>query len=535
MNPSAIRNPAVRRRAGRRAGRTPSLALVLVWLAPVIVLLVVYRTSHLSAEKAIAILLALAVAVLAAVRPDRALLGLIAALPFQGLILAKLWALGLPVAVAKDLGSWKEALAIGVVIAGVAQLARTRPRLDLFDRLALAFVALSVLYLLLQPEIIPSAPSAMSVRLLGFRETAGFVLLAFSARHAPLPPRFLRQAATVVLVVGAVVGGVAIYEILDPHGWNVFVVGTVEYTRYQIAVLGTRPLNMWNILTYTQLGGSQVVRAGSVFLSPGTCGFYLLLAFALGLERTTRGGRFSTALAPMLLIGAGLVVTETRAAIIGALLVGLLAFRTASGRRRHFRTQAAIALGIVALVAVPVAAGSGLVSRFGLLGNSSNVSTKGHETGLIKGFDVVVSNPLGQGLGTGAGTGQRFAVQASTIPENNYIEVGDELGILPMLVFAALTLALVAALRRAAMLRSEPLVSAAWAAAAGLAVGAWFLQTWTDFSVAWTLWGLAGAAVGIAARRPQRRTGREAPAATGRSVEPPSRVASAPALAGHAG
>jgi len=39
------------------------------------------------------------------------------------------------------------------------------------------------------------------------------------------------------------------------------------------------------------------------------------------------------------------------------------------------------------------------------------------------------------------------------------------------------------------------------AAGVGLAVAAWFLQTWSDFAVAWTYWGIAGAMLGLARQR----------------------------------
>jgi hypothetical protein len=263
---------------------------------------------------------------------------------------------------------------------------------------------------------------------------------------------------------------------------------------------------MWNILIHGQIGGGQVIRVGSVFLSPLTCGFYLLISFAIGFERTLRRARLSRGLVPTLMIGAGLLLTETRSAIIGALLISFLAFQPAAGRPRHFRTQVALLLGVLALVAVPAAAASGVISRFSLLNDTHDVSTEGHLSGFWDGLGVIQAHPLGLGLGTGAGTGQRFKVQGLTIAENNYLEVGDELGIIPMILFIALTLALIFRLRQLARARDDPLITAAWAAAAGLAVSAWFLQTWSDFSVSWTFWCVAGAMLGAAARSTARTT-----------------------------
>jgi hypothetical protein len=223
------------------------------------------------------------------------------------------------------------------------------------------------------------------------------------------------------------------------------------------------------------------------------------------------------------LVGAALLLTQTRSAILGALLVAVLAFRPAAGRGRHWRTQVALLLAALALVAIPAAAGSGLSERVASSQNSSDQSTAGHVAGFSDGVSTIGRHPFGVGLGTGAGTGQRFDVQGDVIAENNYLEVGDELGVLPMLVFVALTVALLVALRRASREDPDALITAMWTAGVGLAVAAWFLQTWSDFAVAWTFWGLAGAALGIA-RRPATVAARSRRPVTAATGAPPGSI-----------
>jgi len=181
----------------------------LVWLLPILVIGAVYFSPHHIASPGTVTtgLAGLLVVLIAARRPDLSLLGLIIFLPFQGLLLSKLWAWGMPTSIVSHLGAWKEALALGVIVAGVRNLLATGRRLDTVDRLALAFVAFTLLYAAVQTAIVPEAPSASNVRLLGFRETSGFVLLLFGARHAPLGPAFGRRVARVLLVVGALVLG----------------------------------------------------------------------------------------------------------------------------------------------------------------------------------------------------------------------------------------------------------------------------------------------------------------------------------------
>jgi hypothetical protein len=475
-----------------------------IWLLPVLAIVSIYDFPHhfVTVDRAVTYLLALGLVVVASRRPDRSLLILIAVFPFAGFLLSELWALGMPASVVKHLGAWKEVLALGVVLAGARNFLTTGRRFDVVDRLALGFVVIAALYAALQAALIPGAPSASNVRLLGFRETAGFVLLLLGARHAPLPPGFLTRAGRVLVAVSAVVAALAVFENVASSTWNDFVVNTIKYTRYQIAVLDVSPFNVGDIRSYGHVGGSQIVRSGSVFVSSLTCGFYLVLGFAAGIERFVRKTAGPFVMLATIVIGAGLLLTQTRSAILAALIVAFLALEPAAGRRRHWRTQVALLLSALAIVAIPASIATGLVDRVGSITNQSDPSTAGHRAGFWTGLDVIRHHPLGQGLGTAVGTGQRFAFQNVTVPENNYLEVGAVLGVLPMLIFVALTVALVLRLRRAAREVVDPLVTASWAAVAGLAVSAWFLQTWAEFAVAWTVWGLAGAVLGVASRQP---------------------------------
>lgn len=496
-----------------------------LWLLAVLVILAVYfsPTHLISVQTAITGLVGLGLIVIAARWPDRSLIALIVFLPFQGFILAKLWAWGMPTSVVRHMGAWKEALALGVILAGARHFLATGRRADALDRIALGFVAIVVLYLLAQAAFLPSAPSAFAVRILGFRQDAGFVLLLLGARHAPLPHNFLDRGARAALAVAVVVAAVCVFESIDSSGWNRFVVNTIQYTRYQIGVLHGNPPNPNDIRIYGNVAGTQIVRAGSVFLSALTCGFYLVLGFALALERALRRDGAKWCLPALVLIGAGILLTQTRSAILGALVVALIAFRPAAGRSQHWRTQLAIVVAALAIVAIPAALATGLTKR--VTATSNNADNAAHVSAFWDGVRTIGHHPLGSGLGTSAGVGQQFdQSSALVIPENNYLQIGIELGVLPMLVFVALTVSLVLNLRSAARRRPQAAISAAWAAAAGLAVAAWFLQVWLDFAVAWTIWGLAGAALGasrVRARQRETDQPRTTPALASRAPEHP--------------
>jgi hypothetical protein len=469
------------------------------WLVPVALAAFVYGTRGAYVPRALAALAAVVVVLLAARRPDRSLLVLVGGLPFQGLVLAQLYRWGVPGAVVRPLGSWKEALGLGVVIAGVGGYRAGRRRLDPLDGLGFAYVAIVGAFALAPHFFAPGAPVDTSARSLAFRASAGFVILLLAARHAPLGDDFGDRLARVVMIVGCVVAAVCVYEYFFSASWNRWVVEKVQYTRYQVSILHTTPFNVADIRRYSTIGGHRVLRTGSVFLDPTTCGFFLVLPFAVAIERRLRKAARGVTLV-IVVVAAGLVLTETRAALLGALVVALLAMRPAAGRTLDRRLQFTFVLLAGMAVVVPAATAIGLGQRVTATSTQRDPSSVDHMRSFWTGVDAIKAEPLGHGLATSAGVGQRFDQGQATIGENSYLQVGIETGVGAMAVFIGITLSALGRLRRLSRRTSHLVTSAAFSAGAGLAIGACFLQTWTDFSVAWTFWALAGAAIGIAER-----------------------------------
>jgi hypothetical protein len=485
-----------------RPGRRPPTRRrsALLWLLPVLVSmsLYLYILPYGRGERAIAALLGLGIVAIASRRPDRALLAIIILLPFHQLLLAWLYRNGLSSSMVRSLAIWKEAMGMAIVVAGIRQFLLTGRRADLLDKLALAYIGIVVVYALFPHVFAPDAPIQGNIRSLGFRSSAGFVILMLGARHAKFPPGFSQRLVRVLVGVGVAVAGLAMFEFFFDVRWNDILVNDIGYSQYSIQVLSIRPFRPWDLRVFGSIGGREVLRVGSVLLTPIVLGFFLLPSFAVAIERVLRRGARAGLMVALVLVGAAVLLTQTRSALIGALVIAALAFRPAAGRRQRQRAQFTLVLGAVVLLALPAAVATGLAERTTGAVSGSEESAQGHIDAFFRGVDQLKAHPAGQGLGTSAGTGQRFFGGQASVNENYYIQVGTETGMVAMAVFVALTVVLVRTLRREARRRPTLLAAAVSGAGIGLAVGAFFLHVWADIATAWTFWGVAGAALSIA-------------------------------------
>jgi hypothetical protein len=458
----------------------------------------IYATHGRFVERGVAALLALGIVGLAVKRPDRALLVLIVGLPLQGMVLSLLYAWGAPAQLVRPMTAWKEALGIGVAIAGIRGFRAAGRRLDRLDRIALAYVLFVTLYAFAPRLFAVAAPLGTDVRSLAFRSSAGFVILLLAARHARLPEDFLPRATRVALWIGAVIAAVAIYEYFFSDAWNRFVIDQIQYVRYQIDILHTPPANALDIRRYGYVGDHRFLRAGSVFLNPIPAGFALILPFAIAVERRLRSGvRNGGATTLLIVIGAGLALTQTRAAVIGALVVVFLAIRPGAGRSMSRRVQFTLLFAAAMVIAIPALATTGLNDRVASTASGQDQSSTDHVNSFWHGVDAIEAEPLGHGLGTSAGVGQRFENDQATVTENGYLQVGVETGVLSMVLFVALTVVALRRLNAAVHIVTEPSVAAIRGAATGLAIGALLLHAWNEFAVGWVMWSLIGAAIAV--------------------------------------
>lgn len=472
-------------------------------LAPVILLAVARQyPAPLSIVLPRALIAVLAVGVVAAAsrRPDRCLAALAALMPFQVFVPSFLLASGVPKIAVRALGGWRELLGLAIVVAAVRHAQRHRHRLDRVLVLGVAYLLLTGAYALVPTLFAADAPADVQIRSLGWRALASFVVLLLACREAGLGAEARAVVERYLLLGAAVVSAGALWEALDSASWNRFAVETIQVIQYKIEILGLRPAQLTDVRVYGVVGGHEVVRASSVFGSPIPLGHYMLLPFAVALERMLRGRtRGMTALA--VAFGTAILVTQTRSALVGAVVVLAATMRRSPGRSPAQRTRFTVILAGVAIVSAPFVVAAGLTSRF-----DDKASNTQHQQAFTSALESVVERPMGTGIGTTAGVGQRFRT-SRVIAENYYLQVAQEVGVIGGVIFLSLVVTVNRRLRRARDETGDATVAAIRSGVLGICTAAVFLHSFDNQTVSWLTFGLSGMALGVVS--PASRPGRD--------------------------
>jgi hypothetical protein len=466
-----------------------------MWGLPLFAFVVVRRFSG-RVPTVLEALVALAVVALAYRFPGRALLALVAVLPFQQLLLMALYRYGMPAALVRGLGGWKEAFAIGIFLAGMRGLRSGARRLDGLDALAFAYIFLATLYLI-APGVLATGPKIdFYVRLLAYRTDVMYVVLFIGVRHARIGRGFRDSVVRVALVAGIAAATIGIYELLFSDAWNRFVVVTLHYAQFTRAIFKVAPLNPFDIRYYGNVGGVQFVRIGGTALNPLDMGFYLVLVLGLGFGLVAANKARPWVYVGLGVVGVALIFTITRSAVLAGGVAAVLTFMPGPGRPTEQRARLAFILAAGLIIAAPLAGAANLTTRSQGAVSGTDPSAAAHSNSLGNSITSLSHNPLGQGLGTGpAVSAARFQVQ-QVVAENAYLQVGNEMGVFTMIVFVALLIAVLRRLRpRDRTGPPDALRGAAWQAGIALAIGGLFLHVWVNIAVAWIWWGAAGLAL----------------------------------------
>lgn len=483
----------------------------LVWLTPVVVYLFVRREPQ-HVHTVLEGLLGLGLVLLVAKYPYRSLFVLLVFLPFELIAFSLLLHFGVPAQLLRGLGFWKEGVVAGLVVAAVLYMSRSRPKLDWADRLVIGYVVLGLAYLAVPHLFLSSgevgANLSFYTRELGWRSDVLYPVVFLACRHLPFEQRQAEKLTRGVMATGTAVAAIGVYEFFNPGSFNHFLVHTAQLPQYHAAVLHSPIGTPTQLLTYASNGH---VRVGSVFIDSLTDSWYYMLVIGLVMERIARGRTRPWLIGALILNGLALVFTQSRGAIIGTAIVVLVAVRSQIGRSVTQRVRMSSFFALVLVAAVPLVVFTGLAHRF----VSSHQSNQAHSNGITEGLRVMGANPLGRGLATGSGAGQIAAgkglISTSHVfdPENQWLLVGTELGILGLVLYSGAIVFIIRGLNpRTADTETTDAALAAGGvrnAMFGLAFGTIVAQPFLDHGISWTVFGLCGLALGVLDR--ERRKG----------------------------
>ncbi|MDD5624049.1 MAG: hypothetical protein PHI23_05075 [Candidatus Peribacteraceae bacterium] len=330
-------------------------------------------------------------------------------------------------------------------------------------------------------------------------------------RRAPWSAAFQSLLGRVLLVIGCVVAAYGVVSFLLPQKFFFW----LGYSPVHSLYFADTPL-----AAFQQIGDTSLRRIQSTMSGPNQLGLWLLLPWNIALVRFLKE-RKALFLLPLGIIGLALLLSFSRSAFIGAFLATLIALRIGLPPRvakRAFLSFLGVTLvaGIVLVLLFP--------KVFWRLG-----STRGHLTRPILAMQEVLKSPLGKGMGMAgpASTHLRdtcvflraqddpawaknipdlcvfvggVKVQPAdrecvcpNLPENWYVQMGVEAGIVGFALFLALTMVMLTALARS----RQPLSPPVFLSFLGIAVAALFLHAWEDSAVAYSLWVLSGLSLSV--------------------------------------
>lgn len=243
---------------------------------------------------------------------------------------------------------------------------------------------------------------------------------------------------------------------------------------------------------------SHYVRIASTLRGANPLGAYLLIPISLLIILLVRGKRrwlYSGLLAAALLVE---LFSFSRSAWVGTLLAGAIVLAVSIHSKRAWRIYIAILAGLVIIAGTAAAALHHNVSfqNYVLHTQSRSLvkttSDQGHVSALKAGLRDLGHHPLGNGPGTAGPASIYNSPQLPRIAENYYVQIGQETGWLGLILF----LLIVSGVGYLLWLRRDhPLALSLFASLVGLSFIGLLGHVWTDDTIAYVWWGLAGIAM----------------------------------------
>ncbi|MBU2259603.1 hypothetical protein KKC44_03260 [Patescibacteria group bacterium] len=423
------------------------------------------------------------------------------------------------------LALWKEALlAIILIIAFLEWL--KRPKSDMsrwaFDDTDILIVGLVIFSVI----ITAITHSDWKLYLFGFKYDFVPIIAFFALRRVGWSKEFFARSFKILISVGSLIALYGIATMFLPQKFFVW----LGYSDLHSLYLPDAPL-----AAFQQIESLGIRRMQSVMSGPNQLGLWLLIPWSIVLVRLVARRKSQVerqlSIAALLLIGSAIVLTFSRSAWIAAAIITVVALYSLQSRKKF--KQSIVRLGAVAI---------GLLLLLLILKPDAITriaSTRDHLIRPLEATRIMRENPFGLGLGTAgpasnrvsdacvhleAGADSSWAAdrpdlcvfvggvqvqppliygelrlagqpvgrvcKCPLLPENWYLQIGVELGLIGFAMFVTVIMFVLRALR----IRDDN--KEIFLIFLGISIAALFLHAWEDSAVAYTVWVMIAAAVG---------------------------------------
>ncbi len=259
--------------------------------------------------------------------------------------------------------------------------------------------------------------------------------------------------------------------------------------------------NVNTISSYLTVDQNQnYIRINSTLRGPNPLGAYagLILALIVAAIVKLKKPKDKWPLVTVLLAGGivALWASYSRSAWIAAVVAVIIILAVAGGKKLSPKILAVVGMSAVLLVGSFLMLGntkfiSNIFLHENPNGGSSVNSNEGHISSLQDGLKQMVSQPLGDGVGS-TGSASLYG-NNPTIIENQYLFTAHEVGWFGLILFVYIFTLVMMGLWK---LRRDWLALGALASGVGLAVIGLLLPVWVDDTVSIIWWGMAAVVVG---------------------------------------
>ncbi|MDD5102882.1 MAG: O-antigen ligase family protein [Candidatus Peribacteraceae bacterium] len=428
------------------------------------------------------------------------------------------------------LALWKEALLGVILVLSVMEVVRATMegrrtkdkgqrkghvfwRVDWIDGLILLLLVLAI-------AVTAFAHQDLRLALLGFKYDFIPLIAFVCLRRVAWSAAFQRMLMRVLLGVGVIV---ALYGILTAFLPIQFFL-RLGYGPAHSLYFADGPLAAFQQVSETTLRRVQGTMSG-----PNQLGLWLLVPLGVWLSWLVKGRgileywnnrTLGYWMSGVLLLGA-LFLTFSRAAWIAAFVIGVVTIIARVPRRAMKNVVVGSVFIVVGIAVIATLLFPSVLFRLS--------SSRGHITRPLQAMARMVAHPLGEGLGAAGPASNRVSetcvflrpqddpswakstptlcvflgttqvqpvdhvCRCPFLPENWYLQVGVELGILGFVLFIALVVLVLRRLGMQYAVCSMQVCSIAFLSFLGISIAALVLHAWEDSAVAYTVWLLNAA------------------------------------------